>query len=181
MCYSFISKVKQSLLTASCQSSCSEFLFWFSSACFLKWNCYFSACENLPNSPCHFWKHKSVFLQILHDSSVSWKITPLYFFRSNVIYFAQKKPTKVEVLRILSAQAKFTKFLSFLKQKISFSTNFALIFSDMRHNSSMLFLAGILYTFNQRNLSKYKFGEIWREQSKVWDFALWWVPFVQII
>ena len=69
---------------------------------------------------------------------------------------------------------KFTKILSFFKQKISFSSNFASIFSDMRHNSSMLFLAGISYTFNQRNLSKYKLGEIWREQSKVWNFALWW-------
>ena len=27
--------------------------------------------ENLPNSACHFPNHKSVFLQILHDSSVS--------------------------------------------------------------------------------------------------------------
>ena len=97
MCYSFISKVKQSLLTASCQSSCSEFLFWFSSAYFLKWNCYFSACENLPNSPCHFWKHKSVFLQILHQSSVSSNITLLYFFSSSIIYFGQKEPIKVQI------------------------------------------------------------------------------------
>ena len=36
--------------------------------------------ENLPNSSCHFPNHKSVFLQILHHSSVSWKITSLYFF-----------------------------------------------------------------------------------------------------
>ena len=33
--------------------------------------------ENMPNSSCHFPNHNSVFLQILHDSSVSWKITPL--------------------------------------------------------------------------------------------------------
>ena len=53
--------------------------------------------ENLPNSSCHFPNHKSVFLQILHDSSVSWKTTPLYFFRSNVIYFAQKGPIKAQI------------------------------------------------------------------------------------
>ena len=64
-----------------------------------------------PNS-CHFWNDRSVFLQILHQSSGSWDITPLYF------------------------------------------------------------LAKILYTL--RSLSKYKFGEILREQSKVWNFALWW-------
>ena len=57
-----------------------------------------------PNS-CHFWNKRSVFLQILHQSSGSWDITPLYF------------------------------------------------------------LAKILYSL--RSLSKYKFGEISCEQSKV--------------
>ena len=50
--------------------------------------------ENLPNSSCYFLNRKSVFLQILDHSSVSWKITPLYFFRSNIIYFAQMEPIK---------------------------------------------------------------------------------------
>ena len=36
--------------------------------------------EHLSNSSCHFSNHKPVFLQILHESSVSLKITPLYFF-----------------------------------------------------------------------------------------------------
>ena len=67
--------------------------------------------ENLQNSSCHFPSNKSVFLQILHYSSVSWKITPLYFFRSNVLYFAQKKPIKREILRISSAQVKIHQFL----------------------------------------------------------------------
>ena len=53
--------------------------------------------ENLPNSSCHFPSNKSVFLQILHHSSMSWKITPLYFFSSNNIYFAQKEPIKVKI------------------------------------------------------------------------------------
>ena len=43
----------------------------------------------LPYSSCHFPNHKSVFLQIFHHSPVSWKITPLYIFRSNIKYFAQ--------------------------------------------------------------------------------------------
>ena len=60
--------------------------------------------ENLPYSSCHFPNHKSVFLQILYHSSVSWKIILLYFFRSNVLYFARKEPIKPEILRILSAQ-----------------------------------------------------------------------------
>ena len=53
--------------------------------------------ENLPNSSCHFLNHKSVFLQILHHSSLSRKITLLYLFSSNNIYFAQKERIKVKM------------------------------------------------------------------------------------
>ena len=73
---------------------------------FLKWNCYFSACENLPNSSCHFWKHKSVFLQILHHYSVLSNITPLYFFSPNIIYLDQKEPIKVQIVRLLGVRVK---------------------------------------------------------------------------
>ena len=53
--------------------------------------------ENLQNSSCHFPSNNSVFLQILHHSSVSWEITPLYFFSSKNTYFAQKEPIKVKI------------------------------------------------------------------------------------
>ena len=53
--------------------------------------------ENLPNFSCHFSNHKSVFLWILHHSSVPWKITPLYFFSSNNIYLTQKEPIIVNI------------------------------------------------------------------------------------
>ena len=56
--------------------------------------------ENLLNSSCHFWKHKSVFLQMLHQYSVPSNKTPLYFFSSNIIYFVQKKPIKVQNFEI---------------------------------------------------------------------------------
>ena len=65
--------------------------------CFLKWNRYFSACENFPNSSCYFWKHKLVLLQILHQSSVLSNIASLYFFSSNIMYFGQKEPIKVQL------------------------------------------------------------------------------------
>ena len=64
---------------------------------FLFWTKGSYQSENLPNSSCHFPNDKSVFLQILHHSSMSWKITPLYFFSSNNIYFAQKEPIKVKI------------------------------------------------------------------------------------
>ena len=98
-----------------------------------------SSGENLPNSSYHFPNQKSSFLQILHDYSVSWKITPLYFFRSNVIYFARKGPIKVQIFETWVLWSKFTKFLSFLKQQVGFPSNFASLFSVTRHNSSVYF------------------------------------------
>ena len=56
--------------------------------------------ENLPNY-CLFPNHKSVFLQILHHSSVSYKINRLNFFSSNNIYFTQKEPSNVKIFGTL--------------------------------------------------------------------------------
>ena len=56
-----------------------------------------------------FWikeTHESLNFETFNHSSVSGKITPLYFFRSNIIYFAQKEPIKAEIVRILGAQVK---------------------------------------------------------------------------
>ena len=53
--------------------------------------------QNLSNSLCQFWNDKSIRLQILYPSSVSWKITLLYYFSSNNIYFAQKEPIKMKI------------------------------------------------------------------------------------
>ena len=51
----------------------------------------------MPNSSCCFPSNKSIPVQILYPSSFSRKITPLYFFSSNNIYFAQKKIIKVKI------------------------------------------------------------------------------------
>ena len=71
---------------------------------------------------------------------------------------------------------KFAKFVSCLKQRISFSSNFEPLFGIIRHNSSILILAKHLYTFSKSSQLKYKFGEILPEQLKVWNFALRWAP-----
>ena len=63
--------------------------------------------ENLLVSSCHFWKGKSVFLQILHQYSVPSNITPLYFFSSNIIYFGQKR----KFSRSSNAQVKISQIL----------------------------------------------------------------------
>ena len=50
----------------------------------LKWNWNFQTFEWMgeksPNSSCHNWNHKSVFLSTLHHSSMSWEISLLYFY-----------------------------------------------------------------------------------------------------
>ena len=58
--------------------------------------------------------------------------------RSNVIYTLYKRDqSSAKFLDFLVLLSKFTKFLAFLKQKVSFSSNFAPLFSIMRHNSSV--------------------------------------------
>ena len=97
--------------------------------------------ENLPNSSCHFPSNKSVFLQILHHFSMSWKITPLYFFSSNNMCFAQKEPIKVKIFwDFWVLRSKFVKFLTWiLKWQVDFSPNFVSLFSFMQDNSSVHF------------------------------------------
>ena len=53
--------------------------------------------QNLSNSLCQFWNGNASPLQILYPSLVSWKITSMYFFSSNNIYFAQKEANKVKI------------------------------------------------------------------------------------
>ena len=69
--------------------------------------------QNSPNS-CHFWNNKSVFLQILHHSSVSWDITPLYFFSWNFIYFQQKESIKVQIWWNFTWAVKSLKFCTLM-------------------------------------------------------------------
>ena len=68
-CRSWSSIINLWIDTRTCQKLARVYFALVPPSYFMKWNHYFSACENLPNSSCHFWKHKSVFLQILHQSS----------------------------------------------------------------------------------------------------------------
>ena len=49
------------------------------------------------NFICKFWNDKSMSPQILYPSSVSSKITPLYFFNLNNIYFSQNESIIVNI------------------------------------------------------------------------------------
>ena len=96
--------------------------------------------KNLPNFSCHFSNYRSVFLQILHHSSASLKITPLYFFSSNNIYFAQKEPIKVKLFETFKCSGQNRQFpMSITKQQVDSSSNFVSLFSVMKDNSSVVF------------------------------------------
>ena len=90
MCYSFISKVKESFHTASGPCSYFEVLFWFLLCHFPFWN------EIVIFQPVKICQSK-FFLLILNQSSMPSNTTPLYFFSSNVIYFNQKESIKVHI------------------------------------------------------------------------------------
>ena len=112
---------------------------------------------------------RSGFIQILHHGSVSWKITPLYFSSSNLIYFEQKEPIKVKVSDFGVVGWKFPKFpMSYLKPQVSFSLNFASLFSVMRDKSSVLCIyLYTLYDLDKRSPSKCKISDF---RLLTWNF-----------
>ena len=121
--------------------------------------------ENLPNSSCHFTNYKSVFLQTLHHSSVSWKITCLHFFSVKRYTLCTKRnQLKSKFWGFWVVGSKFTKFLSFLKQHTSSSSNFASCFRDMRHNSLYFFSWNFLY-FQRKEPIKIWWNFTWAVES----------------
>ena len=110
----------------------------------------------MPNSSCQFWNNKSIPLQILHHSSVSRKISPLYFFSSNNTYFAQKEHIKVKYFETFECSEQT------LSNSLCQSWNkFASFFIFMTHNYSVNFkpihfLLGIKVSHQSPNFETFK-------------------------
>ena len=104
--------------------------------------------KTLPNSLRHLPNQKSVFLQILLHFSLSWNITPLYFFSSNIIYFVQKEPIKAQIFETFKCSGKNLSNFSFQFCNDS-SSNVGSFFFAMAHNSSVLFWCETLYTLHK--------------------------------
>ena len=109
--------------------------------------------QNLWNSLCHFPNDKSISLQILHHSSLSLQITPLWIWSSNFFYFRLKNPIKVPILRLSSA-------------------------IQILHHPSVSWKITPLYFLGQtlntlHNMSKWK--------CKSWRLSSAWVKFHQIL
>ena len=62
--------------------------------------------EDLPNSSCHFPNRKSLFLQILHHSLVSWNIILCTFLVQTLYTFVKSILLKCNFLRLSNAQVK---------------------------------------------------------------------------
>ena len=107
--------------------------------------------QNLSNSLCQFWNDRSISLQILYPSSVSWKLSPLYFFNSNNKYFVQKEPLKVkifETFECLGQNLSNSSCQVWNDKLISLQIFYLSLFIAMKHDSSILFWAQAIYTFS---------------------------------
>ena len=113
----------------------------------------------LLNSLCQFWNNKSILLQILYLSSVSWKITPLYIFSSNNIYFAWKESIKMKLFGTFfecSCQNLSNFLCQFWNNKSILPRSFVSLFCFMKDYSSVL-LAQKIYTLFKRSPLKWRF------------------------
>ena len=100
----------------------------------------------LSNSLCQFWNDKSIPLQILYPSSVSWKIIPLYFFSSNNIYFAQKEPIKMTIFETFQCSGQI------LSNSLCQFWNDKLILLQILYPSSVSWKIIPLYFFSSNNI-----------------------------
>ena len=101
--------------------------------------------QNPLNSSCKFWNDKSILLQILHHSSLTWHITPWWILSLHFFYFGLIDPIKIPILRLSISLVNICIFLSFSKPQVSFSSNSALPFRVMTDNSSVFFRSNIKY------------------------------------
>ena len=91
--------------------------------------------------------------------------------RSNVIYTLYKRDqSSAKFLDFLVLLSKFTKFLAFLKQKVSFSSNFAPLFSIMRHkkNKKKFYILLTKGAYQSTNLVKFQLSS---QKSEISHFG----------
>ena len=111
----------------------------------------------LSNSLFQFWNENSIPLQILYPSSVSWNIIPLYFFSSNKIYFAQKKPIKVKLFEAIECSGQnLSNSLSQFWNDKSIPLQILYSSSVSWKITSLYFLAQTIYTLLKRSTLKWK-------------------------
>ena len=126
--------------------------------------------QNLWNSLCQFWNDKSIPLQILYLSSVSWKIAPLYctFLALTIYTLLNRSPLKWEFLKLSSVQLKICEipYASF-ETTIRFLSRFCISLQFHERYLLCTFLAQTIYTLLKRNPLKWKFLRLSSAQVKI--------------
>ena len=124
--------------------------------------------QSLSNSLCQFSNSKSVPLQILHPSSVSWKITPLYLFSSNNICFGQKEIIKVKTFETFNYSGQhLSDSLCNFEMTSRFLSKFSIPIQFHGRQVLCTFLAQTIYTFFKRSILKWKFLRLSSARVKI--------------
>ena len=115
-----------------------------------------------------FWYNKLIPPQILYPSAVSWKITPLYFFSSNNVYFAQKEPIKVKIFETFecSGQNLSNSLCQFWNDK-SIPLQILYPYSISWKITPLQFLAQRIYNLLKRSTLKWKFLSLSSARIKI--------------
>ena len=120
------------------------------------------------NFSCLFSNHWSVFLQNFHNSSVSWKITPLYFRSSNNIYFGHTEPIKTKnFFRLFECLGQ--NLWSSCQSWIQFLLNFCVTLHCHHTQFHCKFEARLFSTLDKKILPKFQFWHLqvlWRKFAK---------------
>ena len=119
--------------------------------------------QNLSNSLCQFLSDKSIPLQILYPSSVSCMIIPLYFFTSNVMYFAEKEPIKMKFFETFECSGEILSNLlcqfwnnEFIPVEILYPSSVSWEITPLY----FFFSSNNIYTLLERSLLKWKFQRL---------------------
>ena len=125
--------------------------------------------QNSSNSSCRFWTDKSIPLQFLHHSSLSWHITPLKILSSYIFNFRHKYAIKVPIWRLSNALVKICQIphVNFWKHKPVFlQTSYQ---SWVQSNIFMFctFLAQTLYNLVKSRPWKCKFLRLLSSRVKI--------------
>ena len=122
----------------------------------------------MSNSLCQFWNGKSIPLQILHPSSVSWKITPLYLFSSINICFGQKENIKVKTFEALNCSGQhLSDSLCNFEMTSWFLSKFCIPIQFHERQVLCTFLAQTMYTFLKRSSLKWTFLRLSNAQVRI--------------
>ena len=125
---------------------------------FLKWNRYFSACENMLSYSCLFWKHKLVSLQIWINTSCHQRQLLWTFLAQKLYTLVKNSPLKWKFLRLSSARVKLHQ-ISYVNFETTSQFIFKFFIILQCHYAKPLcnFLAYVFSTLDKRVTPKSKF------------------------